>query len=76
MFCAISVEQAQRRIRCQQRGDQVAGDRDGELVLEVARRFRSLPRSTIELDATRPVGELTQAILRGVAEVEALACEP
>ncbi len=65
VFCSISVEQAQRRIRCQHGGsERAAADRGGQLVAEVARRFRSLPSSTVELDATRPVNELAQAVLR------------
>ena len=68
VFCSISIEQAQRRVgRDRRESEQVAGDRDGELVLEVAQRFRPLPTGTLELDATRPIEELTQAVLRAVA---------
>ena len=67
VFCSIPVEQAQRRIRCQRPASEpVAEDRDGDLVLEVARRFRALPTDTLELDATRPVDELSAAVLRQI----------
>ena len=62
VLCSISIEQAQQRIR--QQSDSIAFDRDDELVLEVAGRFRALPPGTVELDATRPVDEIVQAVVR------------
>lgn len=62
VLCSISIEGAQRRIR--QQSDSVAYDRDDELVLEVAGRFRAVPDGTIELDATRPVDEIAGDLLR------------
>lgn len=64
VLCAVPVEEAQRRVERQ--GDDsapVAGDRNAELVAEVAGRFRALPEGTLELDATRPVDELVDAVL-------------
>ncbi len=75
VFCAVSVEEAQGRIRARREAsDQLAeeataDDRNEQLVLEVARRFRSLPESTLELDATRPADELAQAVLGHLGEV-------
>ena len=64
VLCSISVEEAQRRVRRQGGGSAEApADRDEDLVGEVAKRFRSLPEGTLELDATRPVQELTHAVL-------------
>jgi hypothetical protein len=36
------------------------------LAREVAERFRSLPEGTLELDATRPVDELAEAVLEWI----------
>ena len=45
----------------------VAGDRDAELVAEVAERFGALPEGTLELDATRPVDELVGEVLERIS---------
>ena len=64
VFCSVSIEEAQRRIESQD--EPVAEDRHAKLVAEVAERFRSLPAGTLELDATRPVTELTEAVLERI----------
>lgn len=64
VLCSVSIEEAQRRIRRQREAsERMAEDRDDELVSEVAARFRSPPKGTLELDATRPVDELLDAVL-------------
>lgn len=64
VLCSITIEEAQRRIRSQDEASEpTAADRDAGLVAEVAERFRALPKGTLELDATRPVEELTEAVL-------------
>ena len=67
VFCAVPVEEAQRRVE-RQRDDAepVAADRDAELVADVAGRFRPLPEGTLELDATRPVDELVDAVIEQI----------
>lgn len=60
VLCSLSIEEAQRRVRRQQAH---ADDRDEGLVQEVADRFRPLPQGTLQLDATRPAGELAEAVL-------------
>ena len=68
VLCSISVEEAQRRLaRQRDASEPMAEDRDPELVREVAERFRTAPRGTLELDATRPVDELADAVLEWVA---------
>ena len=67
VLCALPVAEAQRRIRSQGEGSSPAEDRDPELVREVAERFRSPPQGTLELDATRPVDELAEAVLDWIA---------
>ena len=62
VLCSISIERAQQRIR--QQSDSIAFDRDDELVLEVAGRFRELPEGTVELDSTRSVDALVADVLR------------
>ena len=67
VLCAVSVEEAQRRIRDQDEWTAPpAEDRGPELAREVAERFRSLPEGTLELDATRPVDELAEAVLEWI----------
>ena len=64
VFCSISIEEARRRVESQKEASEpVAEDRDARLVSEVAGRFRPLPQGTLELDATRPVHELAEAVL-------------
>ena len=72
VFCSVSIEEAQRRIRHQAEAPEpIAEDRDDQLVTEVAARFRRLPESTVELDATRPVEELVQAVLESIGHMAA-----
>jgi predicted kinase len=67
VLCSVSVDEARRRVRRQRDASEpLAEDRDDELVLEVAERFRSLPEGTIEIDATRPPDELAQAVLERI----------
>ncbi len=64
VLCSVPVEEAQRRVRAQAEASKpVAEDRDADLVAEVAGRFRPLPEGTVELDATRHVDELVEAVL-------------
>ena len=68
VLCALSIDEAERRIRSQDDASApAAADRDPELVREVAERFRPPPKGTLELDATRPVDELTEAVLEWLA---------
>ena len=64
VLCSVPIEEARRRV---ERGDETGpADRDAELVERVAERFRSPPAGTLELDATRPVDELAEAVLAGL----------
>lgn len=73
VFCSVPLEEAQRRIRAQDEASEpVAEDRDAELVAEVARRFRSLPEGTLEVDAMRPVEELAEAVLERIGQPPSL----
>jgi predicted kinase len=68
VLCALSIEEARRRIRSQgEASAPAAEDRDPELAQEVADRFRSPPQGTLELDATRPVSELVEVVLGRIA---------
>lgn len=68
VLCALPIEEAQRRIRSQgEASAPAAEDRDPELAREVAERFRSPPEGTLELDATRPVDDLAEAVLECIA---------
>ena len=76
VLCSISIEEAQRRISEgsdyeRESSEPIVEDRDAQLVVEVARRFRSPPEGTVEVDATRPVEELAEAVLRHVCEMRA-----
>ena len=61
VLCAVPVEEAMRRVEQQQ--GHAARDRGDERVREVAERFRAIPDGALRLDATRPTGELVQAVL-------------
>ena len=64
VLCSIAVEEAERRLeRAAGGAGHPAEDREPELVRAVAERFRTLPGGVLELDATRPVDELVQAVL-------------
>ena len=66
VLCSVTIEEAQRRVA---RGHEAseAADRDPALVAQAAERFRAPPRGTLELDATRPVGELAEAVAERIA---------
>lgn len=70
VFCRVAVEEAQRRVRAQRRdAEPMADDRDEGLVVDVARRFRSLPEGALELDGTGPVDELADLVLARIGEL-------
>lgn len=65
VLCSVPVEVAQSRVGSPG-DDGTPADRDEDLVAAVAERFRSPPSGTVELDCTRPVGELVDQVLKRV----------
>jgi predicted kinase len=77
VLCSVSVDEARRRVRRQRDASEpVPEDRDDDLVLDVAKRFRPLPEGTIVIDTTRPPDELAQAGLARIREPREAGARP
>lgn len=63
VLCSVAVEEAERRLARAGAAGHPAEDREPQLARAVAERFRPLPGGVLELEATRPVDELVQAVL-------------